>query len=122
MYLFYKDFNLNYQWWRLKVLPLSVWNIKEPTDTAEDADRIPYITKRKDALLADLAPELKWEDMMVGHRKLELEEVKEPEEWDTWKISQEKLKMDSDLEPPPSQLKEKPNDWLYWYMQNNFNL
>jgi hypothetical protein len=48
--------------------------------TAEDAVKTPYITKKKDALAADLELLQKPEDMMVGLKKSEPEEVKEPEE------------------------------------------
>ncbi len=52
--------------------------------------------------------------MMDGLKKLEPEEAKALEEWDIWKISPEKPKMDLDQEPPPNLSKEKPNDqkWL----------
>ena len=52
----------------------------------------------------------RWEDMMDGLKRLELEEDKELEEWDIWKISQERLKMDLDLEQPQNQSKENKND------------
>ena len=93
-----------------KVPPLSVSSIKELTDTAEDVARTLFTIKKEDAPLVDLALDPKWEDMTDGPRRSALEEVKVLEEWDIWKIFLEELKMDSDLELPPSLLKEKPND------------
>ena len=43
---------------------------------AEDAEKIPYITKRKDVPVVDLVLALKPEDLMDGPKKLEVEEVK----------------------------------------------
>lgn len=68
--------------------------------TVEDVEKTLFITKKVDAPVADSELPLKWEDTMVGLKKLELEEVKEPEEWDIWKIFPEKPKMDLDQEPP----------------------
>ena len=79
-------------------------------DIAEDVARTPYTIKKKDALHADSALEPKWEDMMVGLKKSELEEVKEPEEWDIWKIFQEEPKTDSEVAPPLNPKIEKPFD------------
>ena len=79
-------------------------------DIAEDVARTPYTIKKKDALLADLALEPKWEDMMVGLKKSELEEVKVPEEWDIWKIFLEEPKTDSEVAPPLNPKIEKPID------------
>ena len=84
--------------------------------TAEDAAKILFITKRKDALLAASALALKWEDMTVGPKKWELEEVRELVEWDIWKIFLAKLKMDSALEPLPNPKIVKLIDWFYCYM------
>jgi hypothetical protein len=85
-------------------------------DTAEDAAKILFITKRKDALLAASALALKWEDMMVGPKKLELEEVRELVEWDIWRIFLVELKMDSALELHPNPKIVKLIDWFYCYM------
>ena len=54
--------------------------------TAEDVVKTPYITKKKDVPAADLELAHKLEDLMDGLKKWEEEEVKEPEEWDIWKI------------------------------------
>ena len=69
-------------------------------DIAEDVARTPYTIKKKDALLAVSELEPKWEDMMVGLKKSELEEVKVLEEWDIWKIFLEEPKTDSEVAPP----------------------
>ena len=54
----------------------------------EDVENQHIIIKRKDVHHVD-SQMLKWEDMMDGHKKLELEEDKELEEWDIWKICQD---------------------------------
>ena len=51
----------------------------------EDVENQHIIIKRKDVHHVD-SKMLKWEDMMDGDKKLELEEDKELEEWDIWKI------------------------------------
>ena len=79
-------------------------------DIAEDVARIHYTIKKKDALLVASELELKWEDMMVGLKKSELEEVKAPEEWDIWKIFLEELKTVSEAELPLNLKTEKHND------------
>ena len=84
-------------------------------DIAEDVARTPYTIKKKDALLADLALEPKWEDMMVGLKKSELEEVKVPEEWDIWKIFLEEPRMVSEAELPLNLKIEKPNDQFNYF-------
>ena len=48
--------------------------------TAEDVVKTHFITKKLDVLLVDLELVLKQEDLMDGLKKLELEEVKVPEE------------------------------------------
>ena len=78
-------------------------------DNAEDVEKPHIIIKRRDVPHVD-SQMLRWEDMMDGPKRLEPEEDKELEEWDIWKIFQEKLKTDSDQEQPQNQSKENKND------------
>jgi len=75
----------------------------------EDAVKLLTIIKKKDVHLVDSRLR-KWEDMTDGQRKLEQEEEKELEEWATWKIFQEELKMGLDQEQHQNLYKEKLNE------------
>ena len=86
-----------------------VSNIKKHMVNAEDVEKPLIIIKKKDVLHVD-SQMLRWEDMMDGLKRLEPEEDKELEEWDIWKIFQERPKTDSDLEQLQSQSKENKNE------------
>ena len=72
-------------------------------------EKQPIIIKRKDAPLV-VFPLLNWEDMTVGLKKLEPEEVKEQEEWVIWKTFLEEQKMALDLEQLLCLKSEKLNE------------
>ena len=74
-----------------------VKSIKEPTHNAEDVEEQLSTNKRKDVQHVDSLQPL-WEDSMDGHRKWEPEREKELEEWGTWRLYQEELVMDSEVE------------------------
>ena len=76
---------------------------------AEDVEKPLIIIKKKDVLHVD-SQMLRWEDMMDGLKRPEPEEDKELEEWDIWKIFQEKPKTDLDLEQLQNQSKENKNE------------
>ena len=78
-------------------------------DNAEDVVKQLITIKKRDVPRADFQL-LNWEDMMVGRRKLEPEEVKEQEEWVIWKIFLEELKMALDLEQLLCPKSEKLNE------------
>jgi hypothetical protein len=77
---------------------------------AEDAEKTLFIIKSTDVLLVVLELTLKWDYLQDGVKKLEQEEDKVPEEWDTWKIFLDWLKMDSELDLLLNLKKEKLND------------
>ena len=77
----------------------------------EDVGKQLIIIKKRHVQVVDFQ-QLLWEDLMDGVKSLELEEVKEPVEWDIKKIYQEELKMVLEVEQPQSQLKERLNDLI----------
>ena len=77
----------------------------------EDVGKQLIIIKKRHVQVVDFQ-QLLWEDLMDGVKSLELEEVKEPVEWDIKKIFQEELKMDLEVELHPNQLKERLNDLI----------
>jgi hypothetical protein len=77
---------------------------------AEDAVKMLFIIKNTDVHLVVLELTLKWDYLQDGVKKLEQEEDKVPEEWDTWKIFLDWLKMVSELDLLLNLKKEKLND------------
>ena len=60
----------------------------------EDVGKQLIIIKKRHVQVVDFQ-QLLWEDLMDGVKSLELEEVKEPVEWDIWKLFPEYIKIKS---------------------------
>ena len=78
---------------------------------AEDVVKMLFIIKKIDVHLVDLVLTQKWDCSLDGVKKLELEEDKEQEEWDIWKIFLVWPKTVSEQVPSLNLKKEKLNDF-----------
>jgi len=83
---------------------------------AEDVVKMLFIIKNIDAHPVDLVLTQKWDCSLDGVKKLELEEDKEQEEWDTWKIFLVWPKTVSEQALSLNQKKEKPNDCSFRFL------